>query len=50
MQIITRFVMFDMIDVLLYIICTQVWHVQLAQVLPCPQLIFPSKTWVFRII
>jgi hypothetical protein len=23
------------------------WPVALAQVLPCPQLIFPSKTWVF---
>ncbi len=26
-----------------------VWHVPLAQVLPCPQLIFPSKTWYFEI-
>jgi hypothetical protein len=24
-----------------------VWHVPLAQVLPCSQLIFPSKTWFF---
>jgi hypothetical protein len=24
-----------------------VWHVLLAQVLPRPQLIFPSKTWFF---
>jgi hypothetical protein len=23
------------------------WHVLLAQVLSCPQLIFPSKTWAF---
>ncbi len=27
MLITTHFVMFDMIDVLLYINCTQVWHV-----------------------
>ncbi len=26
-----------------------VWHVPLAQVLPCPQLIFPSKAWYFGI-
>jgi hypothetical protein len=26
-----------------------VWHVLLAQVLPHPQLIFPSKTWFFGI-
>jgi hypothetical protein len=26
-----------------------VWHVPLAQVLPRPQLIFPSKPWVFGI-
>ncbi len=26
-----------------------VWPVLLAQVLPCPQLIFPSKTWCFGI-
>jgi hypothetical protein len=26
-----------------------VWPVLLAQVLPCPQLIFPSKTWFFGI-
>ncbi len=26
-----------------------VWHVPLAQVLPCPQLIFPSKTWYIGI-
>ncbi len=25
------------------------WHVPLAQVLPHPQLIFPSKIWLFRI-
>jgi hypothetical protein len=24
-----------------------VWPMPLAQVLPCPQLIFPSKTWFF---
>ncbi len=47
MQITIHFVMFGMIDVLLYIICTQMWHVPLAQVLPRPQLIFPSKTWFF---
>jgi hypothetical protein len=28
---------------------TLVWPVSLAQVLPCPQLIFPFKTWLFRI-
>jgi ABC-type multidrug transport system fused ATPase/permease subunit len=49
MQITTHFVIFDMIDVLLYINFTQVWHVPLARVLPYPQLIFPSKTWFFRI-
>jgi hypothetical protein len=26
-----------------------VWPVPLAQVLPCPQLIFPFKTWFFGI-
>ncbi len=26
-----------------------VWHVLLAQVLSCPQLVFPSKTWLFGI-
>jgi hypothetical protein len=26
-----------------------VWPVPLAQVLPCPQLIYPSKTWFFGI-
>ncbi len=26
-----------------------VWPVPLAQVLPCPQLIFPSQTWFFGI-
>jgi hypothetical protein len=31
-------------DVMSYIL---VWHVPLAQVLPHPQLIFPSKTWFF---
>jgi hypothetical protein len=25
------------------------WYVPFAQVLPCPQLIFPSKTWFFGI-
>ncbi len=49
MQITSHFLMFDKIDVLFYINCTQVWHVPLAWVLPCPQLIFPSKTWFFGI-
>jgi hypothetical protein len=31
------------------IITLLVWPVPLAQVLPRPKLIFPSKTWVFRI-
>jgi hypothetical protein len=34
-------------DMLICIIL--VWHVPLAQVLSHPQLIFPSKTWLFRI-
>jgi hypothetical protein len=27
----------------------EVWPLPLAQMLPCPQLIFPSKTWFFGI-
>jgi hypothetical protein len=34
-------------DMLIYNIL--VWHVPLAQVLPRPQPIFPSKTWFFKI-
>jgi hypothetical protein len=34
---------------LVYPSSTLVWPVLLAQVLPCPQLIFPSKTWIFGI-
>jgi hypothetical protein len=49
MQIITHFVMFDVVDVLLYLNCTQVWHVPLARVLPRLQLIFPFETWFLGI-